>query len=67
MGRDAARLQRFVRAGVPSRRERLTFGRNAGVLVPEEPRSPRNSSSTSFETFVQDVFAAEYHGKAASD
>jgi uncharacterized protein YbjT (DUF2867 family) len=40
---------------------------NAGVLVPEEPRSPRNSSSTSFETFVRDVFAAEYHGKAASD
>jgi len=37
---------------------------NAGVLVPQEPRSPENSTPTSFEKFVQDVFAAAYHGKA---
>src|SRR5258707_14357085 len=30
---------------------------NAGVLVPQEPRSPENSTPTSFEKFVQDVFA----------
>src|SRR6266403_202352 len=39
---------------------------NAGVLVPQEPRSPENTTPTSFETFVQDVFAAAYHGKAAA-
>jgi uncharacterized protein YbjT (DUF2867 family) len=39
---------------------------NAGVLVPLEPRSPGNSTPTSFEQFVRDVFAAAYHGKAPS-
>src|SRR6267378_969333 len=37
---------------------------NAGVLAAQEPRSPQNSTPTSFERFVQDVFAAGYHGKA---
>jgi len=37
---------------------------NAGVLAAQEPRSPENSTPTSFETFVQDVFALAYHGKA---
>jgi uncharacterized protein YbjT (DUF2867 family) len=39
---------------------------NAGVLVPLEPRSPENTTPTSFERFVQDVFVAAYHGKAPS-
>ncbi len=39
---------------------------NAGVLTPQEPRSPQNSTMTSFEKFVQDVFAAAYHGKATT-
>jgi hypothetical protein len=39
---------------------------NAGVLVPLEPRSPENTTPTSFERFVQDVFAPAYHGKAQS-
>jgi uncharacterized protein YbjT (DUF2867 family) len=39
---------------------------NAGVLVPLEPRSPANTTPTSFERFVQDVFAAAYRGKAPS-
>jgi uncharacterized protein YbjT (DUF2867 family) len=39
---------------------------NAGVLVPLEPRSPDNTTPTSFERFVQDVFVAAYHGKARS-
>jgi uncharacterized protein YbjT (DUF2867 family) len=37
---------------------------NAGVLAAQEPRSPENSTPTSFETFVQDVFVPAYHGKA---
>jgi uncharacterized protein YbjT (DUF2867 family) len=37
---------------------------NAGVYVGQEPRSPENSTLTSFEQFVQDVFAPAYHGKA---
>ena len=37
---------------------------NAGLLAAREPRSPQNSTPTSFETFVQDVFVPAYHGKA---
>src|ERR1700732_1073923 len=33
---------------------------NAGVVAAQEPRSPENSTPTSFEEFVQDVFAAAY-------
>ena len=36
---------------------------NAGVLAAQEPRSRENTTPTSFETFVQDVFAPAYHGK----
>jgi len=39
---------------------------NSGVLAPLEPRSPENTTPTSFERFVQDVFAVAYHGKAPS-
>jgi uncharacterized protein YbjT (DUF2867 family) len=39
---------------------------NTGVLVPQEPRSPQNSTPTSFEQFVQDVFAPAYHGKTTT-
>jgi len=39
---------------------------NAGVLAAQEPRSPQNSTPTSFEKFVQDVFAPAYHGKATT-
>ena len=39
---------------------------NAGVLAPLEPRSPENSTPTSFEKFVQDVFVTAYHGKASA-
>jgi uncharacterized protein YbjT (DUF2867 family) len=37
---------------------------NAGVLAAQEPRSLENSTPTSFETFVEDVFVPAYHGKA---
>jgi uncharacterized protein YbjT (DUF2867 family) len=39
---------------------------NAGVLAALEPRSPENTTPTSFETFVQDVFAPAYRAKAAT-
>jgi len=37
---------------------------NAGVLAAQEPRSRENTTPTSFEQFVQDVFAPAYRGKA---
>src|SRR6202007_585102 len=39
---------------------------NAGVLAAQEPRSRENTTPTSFETFVQDVFAPAYRGKAVT-
>jgi len=39
---------------------------NMGLLAALEPRSPQNSTPTSFEKFVQAVFAPAYHGKALS-
>jgi uncharacterized protein YbjT (DUF2867 family) len=36
---------------------------NAGVVYPQEPRSPENSTPTSFEQFVEDVFVPAYQGK----
>src|ERR1700688_1020371 len=39
---------------------------NAGVLIPQEPRSPENTTPTSFEQFVLEVFAPAYHGTAAT-
>jgi uncharacterized protein YbjT (DUF2867 family) len=37
---------------------------NGGVLAAQEPRSRENTTPTSFEEFVQDVFAPAYRGKA---
>ena len=39
---------------------------NTGVLAAQEPRSPENSTPTSFENFVLDVFVPAYRGKARS-
>jgi uncharacterized protein YbjT (DUF2867 family) len=39
---------------------------NAGVLAAQEPRSTHNSTPTSFETFVEEVFAPAYHAKASA-
>jgi uncharacterized protein YbjT (DUF2867 family) len=39
---------------------------NSGVLSAQEPRSRENTTPTSFEQFVQDVFAPAYHGKAVT-
>ena len=40
---------------------------NAGVLAPEEPRSPENNTPTPFEQFVRDIFAPAYRGAASID
>ncbi len=37
---------------------------NAGLLAAQEQRSTENSTPTSFEKFVRDVFAPAYRGKA---
>jgi uncharacterized protein YbjT (DUF2867 family) len=39
---------------------------NAGVVAAQEPRTPENTTPTSFEKFVQDVFVPAYQGKAAT-
>ncbi len=39
---------------------------NEGVVAGQEPRAPENTTRTSFETFVQDVFVPAYQGKAAT-
>jgi uncharacterized protein YbjT (DUF2867 family) len=39
---------------------------NTGILAAQEPRSLENSTPTSFEKFVQDVFAPAYRGKASA-
>jgi uncharacterized protein YbjT (DUF2867 family) len=39
---------------------------NTGVLAAQEPRSRENTTPTSFDNFVQDVFAVAYQGKAVT-
>jgi hypothetical protein len=39
---------------------------NEGVLAAREPRSPENTTPTSFEKFVQDVFVPAYRAKASA-
>jgi uncharacterized protein YbjT (DUF2867 family) len=39
---------------------------NDGIVAAQEARGPENTTPTSFEKFVQDVFAPAYHGKAAT-
>jgi uncharacterized protein YbjT (DUF2867 family) len=60
--------QALTQLGVPPKTAALYIelykAINAGVLAAQEPRSPENSTPTSFEEFVQDVFAAAYHAMA---
>jgi uncharacterized protein YbjT (DUF2867 family) len=62
--------QVFVQMGIPPKKAEVYIEMfesiNAGVLAAQEPRSPQNSTPTSFEQFVQDVFAAAYHGQATT-
>ncbi len=61
-------LQALTQMGIPPKGAGLYIEMykavNAGVLAPQETRSPENSTPTSFEQFVRDVFAPAYHGKA---
>jgi len=41
----------------------LFQGINNGIVTATEPRSPANSTPTSIETFVKEVFAPAYQGK----
>jgi uncharacterized protein YbjT (DUF2867 family) len=62
--------QALVQMGMPPKKAEVYIEMfeaiNAGVLAAQEPRSPENSTPTSFETFVRDVFAAAYHGQATT-
>ena len=62
--------QALIQMGVPPKGAALYIEMykaiNAGVLVAQEPRSQENTTPTSFEKFVQDVFAPAYHGKATT-
>jgi uncharacterized protein YbjT (DUF2867 family) len=62
--------QALIQLGVPPKGAAMYIEMykaiNAGVLVPLEPRSKENTTPTSIEQFVQDVFAAGYQSKARS-
>ena len=38
---------------------------NSGYMKALEPRSPKNTTATTIETFVAEVFVPAYRGKAA--
>jgi uncharacterized protein YbjT (DUF2867 family) len=54
----------LVKAGLPKKTSDLIVemcdGANAGLMVPDEQRSKRNSTPTSLESFVRNVFAPAY-------
>jgi uncharacterized protein YbjT (DUF2867 family) len=62
--------QVFIQTGVPAKTAgqfiEMYKAMNEGIVAAQEPRSPENTTPTSFEKFVQDVFAPAYHGKAAT-
>ncbi len=62
--------QVFIQTGVPARTAgqfiEMYKAMNEGIVAGLEPRSPENTTPTSFEKFVQDVFVPAYHGKAAT-
>ena len=62
--------QALTDLGVPSKGAALYVEMykaiNEKVVVALEPRSPENTTSTSFESFVQDVFVAVYRGKTSN-
>lgn len=62
--------QALERMGMPPKKAavyiELFKAINDGVLAAQEPRSRENTTPTSFEKFVRDVFAPAYHGKAVT-
>jgi uncharacterized protein YbjT (DUF2867 family) len=62
--------QALTQMGMPSKKAAVYIEMfqaiNAGVLAALEPRSPENTTATSFETFVQDVFAPAYQAQPSA-
>lgn len=60
--------QVLMQMGVPPKTAayfvEMLKGFNDGTVVPTEPRTPENTTPTSFETFVREVFAPAYQGMA---
>jgi hypothetical protein len=59
----------LVQMGLPESTVALLIemwkGANEGLIVPLEPRSPKNTTPTTLESFVIEVFAPAYASKAA--
>jgi uncharacterized protein YbjT (DUF2867 family) len=59
----------LVQMGLPKKTAALLIemwkGANAGLIAPEEQRSPKNTTPTTLESFVTEVFAPVYAEKAA--
>jgi uncharacterized protein YbjT (DUF2867 family) len=59
----------LVQMGLPKSTVALLIemwkGANEGLIVPLEPRSPKNTTPTTLESFVIEVFAPAYASKAA--
>jgi uncharacterized protein YbjT (DUF2867 family) len=57
----------FVQMGMPKKTAALLIemwkGANAGLIVPQEKRSAKNTTPTTIESFVTEVFAPAYLGK----
>jgi uncharacterized protein YbjT (DUF2867 family) len=62
--------QVFLQTGVPAKTAgqfiEMYKAMNEEIVAGREPRSAENTTPTSFEKFVQDVFVPAYHGKAAT-
>jgi uncharacterized protein YbjT (DUF2867 family) len=62
--------QVLIQMGIPPKTAAVYIemykGINAGVVAAQEPRSPENNTPTSFERFVQDVFAPAYREEAST-
>jgi uncharacterized protein YbjT (DUF2867 family) len=60
----------LVQMGLPKKTAALLIemwkGANAGLIVPLEARSAKNTAPTTLESFVTEVFAPAYQGKSAS-
>ncbi len=59
----------LVQMGLPKSTAALLIemwkGANAGLIVPQEPRSAKNTTPTTLESFAAEVFAPAYAAKAA--
>lgn len=58
----------LLKAGLPQKTSDLIVemcdGANAGLMIPQEQRSARNTTPTTLESFAENVFAPAYFGRA---